>query len=112
MKVLLILETAVNKGMYVNQLPPLGILGIASYLISKGIETKAVDCNIQEYDYKEAGYYDMVGFSLFCSNVTRTLDAAKKMKLEHRRLKISIASMGHRGMGGNVAGLLQGAHDR
>ena len=88
MKVLLILETAVNKGMYVNQLPPLGILGIASYLISKGIETKAVDCNIQEYDYKEAGNYDMVGFSLFCSNVTRTLDAAKKIRKMFPHVKI------------------------
>lgn len=88
MKVLLILETAVNQSMYINQLPPLGILGITSYLISKGIETKAIDCNIKEYDYHNAGNYDIVGFSLFCSNVTRTLNAAKKVKKMFPHVKI------------------------
>lgn len=90
MKVLLILETAANKEMYINQLPPLGILGIASYLISKGIKTKAIDCNIQGYDYNDAGNYDAIGFSLFCSNVTRTLAAAKNIKEKFPNIKIII----------------------
>lgn len=90
MKVLLILETATDKKMYINQLPSLGILGIASYLISKGIETKAIDCNIQDYDYRDAGDYDIVGFSLFCSNVTRTLAAAKRVKEKFPNVKVVI----------------------
>ncbi len=90
MKVLLILESAVEKSMYINVLPPLGILGIASYLISKSIDTKVIDCNIEDYNYENIEKYDVIGFSLFCSNITKTFNAAKKIKNKFPNKKVII----------------------
>lgn len=89
-KVLLVLESPIEKELFINKLPPLGILGIAAYLQSKGIETDVVDCNIRDYHYENIGEYDIVGFSLICSNVKRTLDAAQRIKEKCPNIKIIV----------------------
>lgn len=73
------MEAPSRKHFYINSLPPLGILGLASFLRGKGFTVDTVDLNISSYNYADARTYDLVGFSLLCSNIQRTLDAARKL---------------------------------
>ena len=78
-KVLLITEHPLHKELYANALPPLGILGIASYLEERGIATDIVDYNVEKPQVDFAAY-DLVGLSVHCGNVVRSLRRARKIK--------------------------------
>lgn len=89
-KVLLATESPEKKELYINTLPPLGILGIASYLESKGIQTDVIDNNIQKVDYFDVEKYDTVGFSVHCANVSKTLKSIENIKKNFPDKKIIV----------------------
>lgn len=87
-KILLVVESPVEKQNYINTLPPLGILYIVSFLESKGIEADVVDCNVDKLQYSMVGKYDVVGFSVHSANVNRSLATAEKIKRDFPDIKI------------------------
>lgn len=87
-KVLLIYQAPTLKKYYLNFAPPLGILSISSYLSSKGIENKVVDCCIENLGGSDIKNYDILGFSVNKSNVTNSLHCAARIKKEFPQKKI------------------------
>ncbi|MFH1791934.1 MAG: radical SAM protein [Candidatus Omnitrophota bacterium] len=81
-KVLLVIQSAANKANFVNAMPPLGILYIASYLESKGIKADVLDCTVGDAGVPDGRGYDLVGFSVNCGNITNTLAMARRLKKE------------------------------
>jgi radical SAM superfamily enzyme YgiQ (UPF0313 family) len=66
--VLLVFCSNGDKRLSINALPPLGVLGIASYLEAKGIQVDVIDFSISPDARVEAGRYDVIGFSINISN--------------------------------------------
>lgn len=87
-RVLLIYQSPIVKKFYLNFTPPLGILSISSYLSSKGIENRAVDCFIENLGNLDIKDYDVLGFSANISNVTNSLHCAAEIKRKFPQKKI------------------------
>ncbi len=87
-KVLLIYHSPVAKKYYLNFSPPLGILSISSYLSSKGIENKVVDCCVENLDSSNIKDYDVLGFSVNKSNAPNSLHCAAQIKKDFPQKKI------------------------
>lgn len=85
----MVFQTPKKRELYVNTLPPLGMLGIASFLESKGVPTDVVDCYVQKLnvDYSE---YDVICFAVNISNLQNTLDTIKLIKAEYHDKKIVV----------------------
>lgn len=79
-RVLLIYQSPIVKKFYLNFAPPLGVLSISSYLSSKGIENRVVDCFIENFGNSDIKDYDVLGFSVNISNVTNSLHCAAEIK--------------------------------
>lgn len=86
--VLLVFCAPVKREMYINTLPPLGILGIASYLESRGIRTDVVDCQIDDFARIDPGAYSVIGFSINIANVESSLALMENIRREHPGTKI------------------------
>ncbi|MFH2019931.1 MAG: radical SAM protein [archaeon] len=89
MRVLLVYE-APAKGLYLNELQPLGILYNAAVLESRGIKTDVIDytvCGRKNIDYK---LYDLIGFSMNSSNVERTMKAINQAKTISRIITVAV----------------------
>lgn len=84
-KVLLIMQSPVNKTNYLNTLPPLGILYISSFLESKGMITKVIDYNVSNNHYSVVYDYDLICFSVNCGNITNTLNMARAVKEKYNK---------------------------
>ncbi len=80
MKVLLLQEKPTNTMLYLNSLPPLGLLYIASFLESKGISCDVIDKN--SYSPKSIGLmkYDLIGFSVNSANIQNSITTARDIK--------------------------------
>ena len=78
--ILLLNNPPTNKRMYVNSLPPLGMLWIASYLKSKGIKVKAIDGNVETFDQKILYDYDIIAMSVNMANIKKTIEIVKNVK--------------------------------
>ncbi len=89
-KVLLVYETPKNKSLYLNQLQPLGILYIASFLESKGIKTYVKDYYVEKRKPINYAKYDYIGFSMNSANVENTLSSIRKIKKQYRKARIII----------------------
>ena len=96
--VLLIFPTPKRKHAFLNTLPPLGLLSIASYLESKGIHTDVVDCHVQTLD-PDFSKYDVICFAVNIANVENTADYIKEIKEKNGKQKILIGGpqVPHRG---------------
>src|SRR3989338_1008868 len=88
-KILIIFQTPKKMELYVNTLPPLGMLGIASFLESRGIPTDVVDCYVQKLDVNFAEY-DVICFAVNISNLQNTLDTIKLIKEQYPNKKIVV----------------------
>ncbi|MHC4123438.1 MAG: B12-binding domain-containing radical SAM protein [Planctomycetota bacterium] len=89
-KILLINEIPGNRGLYINTLPPLGILGIASYLEKNGISVQVKDCNINNGFHFEPDKFDIIGFSLNIANIAKSLETIRSIKRQNPRTKIIV----------------------
>lgn len=88
-RVLIIFQTPKKVELYVNTLPPLGMLGIASFLDSKGIPTDVVDCYVQKLN-KDYSKYDVICFGINISNLINTLDTINSIKKSYPNKKIVV----------------------
>lgn len=90
LKVLLICQTFKSRKLYANTLPPLGILGLASYLQNYNISVDILDYNIErrpKVDFKE---YDIIGLSVNMSNINVSLEFIKYIKIQNPKAKVII----------------------
>jgi len=88
-KVLIIFQTPKVKELYVNTLPPLGILSIASFLESKGYPTDVIDCYVQKLDVDYSNY-DLICFGVNISNLVNTLNTINYIKKNFPDKKILV----------------------
>ena len=87
--VLLIFPTPIRHQEFLNSLLPLGILGIASFLESKGIKAEVIDCHVQK-DKPDFSKYDAICFSINIANVQNTIGYIKEIKANGGKQKIII----------------------
>lgn len=78
--VLLVFCSSGDKGASINNLPPLGILGIASYLEQRGIPTDVIDFSVTPEAVIQPEKYTVVGFSVNISNHRNTLHKIAEIK--------------------------------
>lgn len=86
--ILLIAQSPRNPRLFINVLPPLGILGIAASLIDKGIRVTVRDCHIGGLTDDDMRGSHIVGLSINISNVEKSLETAKAIKLKWPDKKI------------------------
>jgi radical SAM superfamily enzyme YgiQ (UPF0313 family) len=79
MRVLLAFPPPTMLNKQISFLPPIGILSLASFLESKGIQTDVLDCNVQN-EKIEFEKFDVIGLSSNISNLNATLDIIKEIK--------------------------------
>jgi len=94
MNVLLVYETPVKKILYLNQLQPLGILYLASFLESKGIKTDVRDYYVHPRKPIDYSKYAYIGYSMNSSNVENTVKSVKKVKQLNPNIKVVIGGAG------------------
>lgn len=82
LRVLLVFCPNKDKGSSINSLPPLGILGIASFLESKGIHTDVLDLTIEPHAKIKPDIYDVIGFSINISNQASSIDTMRDIKAQ------------------------------
>lgn len=78
--VLLISQSPRRRGLFINTLPPIGILGISSFLESQGVPVAATDCSISPLDRARPAGFDVIGLSINVSNVEKSIETAKYVK--------------------------------
>lgn len=71
--------TPKRREIYLNTLPPLGMLTIAGFLESKGISTDVVDCHVTR-EMRDFAEYDVVCFSVNIANVENTAQYIKEIR--------------------------------
>ena len=72
---------------YVSTLPPLGILGIASFLELKGYDIDIFDGNVQKNDI-DYDKYDFYCFSINVSNIENTYRTISVIKTKYPNKKV------------------------
>jgi anaerobic magnesium-protoporphyrin IX monomethyl ester cyclase len=87
MRLLFVIERPKNKALFLTQLQPLGVLYIASYLESKGIQTEVLDLNVESRGIDASGY-DFVGFSVNSANIENTMSSIKEVSVQNPKCKI------------------------
>ena len=80
--VLLVFHSAGDRKLSIDNLPPLGILSIASYLENKGIQCDVLDLTVNPKDKIEPINYDIIGFSINISNRQISLKTIDEIKRE------------------------------
>ncbi|MCX6355723.1 MAG: radical SAM protein [Candidatus Aureabacteria bacterium] len=77
--VLLIFQAPTQRRLFINTLPPLGILGIASYLTSKGLDVTVRDCYTDMLRDEDILRADLIGLSINVSNVENSLNTIARI---------------------------------
>jgi anaerobic magnesium-protoporphyrin IX monomethyl ester cyclase len=80
--VLLVFCWGGNRKLSINNLPPLGILGIASFLEERGIHADVLDFSINPEAQIKPEEYDVLGFSINISNRKASMQAIADIKDE------------------------------
>ncbi|MFH0826795.1 MAG: radical SAM protein [Candidatus Omnitrophota bacterium] len=88
--VLLIFQAPRKRNLYVNTLPPLGILSIASFLQRNNILLDVFDFTIQNRLDKDLKNYDVVGLSLNMANISTSLETIRYIKKQNPDAKVII----------------------
>ena len=68
--------------MYINTLPPLGLLYMASSLEARGIPCDVIDRNTGDMRRIEASRYSVIAFSVNLSNIVRSFESIRDVKSE------------------------------
>lgn len=89
-RVLFINESPGNPRFYINSLPPLGILGIASYLKKNGISVKVTDYNVKGGLSVDPNSFDIIGFSLNMANISKSIETIRYFKRQNPKVKILV----------------------
>ena len=89
-KILLIQEASKKTRYYINSLPPLGILSIASYLETQGIDVKVIDRQIGMDFSNDPREFDIAGLSINLANISSSLRLINQLKSRNRQLKIIV----------------------
>lgn len=87
---LLIFEKSDESGASINTLPPLGILGVASFLETREVRTDVIDFNVQRKAEIRVEDYDLIGFSLNISNREESLRRIAKLRESARHCRIVV----------------------
>jgi anaerobic magnesium-protoporphyrin IX monomethyl ester cyclase len=87
-KVLLIFQSPVQRRLHLNIMPPLGILGISSFLASKSVANRVIDYNIMGDGNIKMEDFEVVMFSVNIANVTNSLLQARDIKKEFPKKRI------------------------
>lgn len=77
--VLLIFQSPKRRGLFINVLPPLGILSISSYLTSKGVPVIVKDCSIDTLRDEDMHRADIIGLSINVSNIENSLSTIERI---------------------------------
>jgi len=89
-KVLLIFQAPKRRKFYINTLPPLGILGIISYLQKNNILADVIDYNVEDRTNLDLKRYDIIGLSLNMANISNSLDFINYLKEQNPKVKIIV----------------------
>ncbi len=81
-KALLIFQASTRSKSNLNIMPPLGIMGISSFINSKGIKNRVVDYNVERSPKLKIDDFEVIMFSVNVANVTNSLLQAKSIKNE------------------------------
>lgn len=87
-RVLIVFQVPKNISLYANTLPPLGLLGIASFLEHFGFEVDVRDCYVQNMDDIDFSKYGAICFSINVANIVNTMETIEKVKLSNPNAKI------------------------
>lgn len=80
MEFLLVNQAPIRREMFVNVLPPVGLLSIAAYVEKKGIPVDVVDCYIDDLSGRDIQKYEKIGFSINIANVENSLKTIYGLK--------------------------------
>lgn len=105
-KVLLIFPPPKNRTMYINTLPPIGLLGIASFLIKKGIKCEVVDGNVMAIP-KDFKAYSDVCISVNVSNIENTKNLISQIRKSNFESSIIIGGPMDKAKGLNLFKILR-----
>lgn len=86
--ILLIVAQPLKKEEFINILPHLGVLGLASFLEKKGFSVDVIDQNIGENLQDDFSEYFFVGFSVNCANKKISLKLAESIKNRFPAIKV------------------------
>lgn len=89
-KVLLIFQVPKKRKLFGSTLPPLGILGIASYLEKNCIPVDILDCHIEDSPKVNLPNYDIIGLSVNVSNISSSLESIRYIKTQNPKLKVIV----------------------
>ncbi|HOI09189.1 MAG TPA: radical SAM protein [Myxococcota bacterium] len=89
-EILLVFCAPTQRRMYVNALPPLGVLYLAAYLEGHGVRTDVIDCGIDDPRRVDPGRYRVVGFSINVSNVAASLAWMRAIRRDHPAVRIVV----------------------
>ena len=89
-RVLLVSAAPSAAARYANTLPPLGILGIASYLRAHGHTVGVIDRNVEPRRAADYRDFDWIGFSLTMANVAHTALEAARAREAAPRAQIAV----------------------
>ena len=89
-RVLFVNESPVNHRLYINSLPPLGILGIASYLEKNGVDVEITDRNVKGSLPIDPNSFDIIGFSLNMANISKSIETIGYFKRQNPKVKILV----------------------
>jgi radical SAM superfamily enzyme YgiQ (UPF0313 family) len=88
--VAIIVQAPTRKGLYANVLPPIGPLGLASYLTSRTVPCAVFDCFVQEFQLRDIEPFGIVGFSINISNMEKSLETISLIKCAFPQKKIAV----------------------
>lgn len=88
--VLLVMIKPSQGELYLTTLQPLGILGIASFLESRGIRVDVIDQNVTEFSLSNVEDYDVIGLSLNSANIKGVLSLSSTIKNQYPNKKVVV----------------------
>jgi anaerobic magnesium-protoporphyrin IX monomethyl ester cyclase len=89
-RVLLIFESPKKRKLYANTLPPLGLLGLASYLLKHGVFVEVIDRSIEPEKTFDPFCYDVIGFSINMANIASSLESIHEVKRRNPGIKVIV----------------------
>lgn len=89
-KILLITASPRRQGDYINHLPPLGVLYLASYLEQNGFPVDVVDENVSRLDISALGNYGLIGLSINVANIENSIRLVSRLHRLYPKIPLVI----------------------
>jgi len=90
LKILLIQEAPGNPKLYINLLPPLGMLSIAANLEKHGFFVSFLDRNVDRRTHINTAGFDVVGFGINLANISASLNSIRAVKKVNPKIKVVV----------------------